>query len=141
MAGRRDDEQPGPGGLDPVPESALKRAREAFSQRSAGPVANLASDSLIERGDPAGAHLLVFEAGTIRIELRVAAAEAQTSVEGTLHGLAASKAMLHLEGSELALVAPMNGESFGFEPLAHGVVRLSFEAEGGSSLWSDWFQI
>jgi hypothetical protein len=141
MAGPRDDDQPGAGELDPVPESALKRARDAFSQRAAGTVAHLVSDSLLEKGDPAGAHLLIFESSGVRVEVRVAVAESHTTLEGTIRGAAATKAMLHLEGSELALVTAMDRESFGFQPVTHGVVRISFESKDRSSLWTDWFQI
>jgi hypothetical protein len=141
MAGHQEDDQPGRRELDPVPEDALKRAREAFSGRATGPIARLVSDSLLERHDPATAHELAFDGAGARIEVRVAVHGSRSSLQGSIHGMAAAKAMLHLEGSELALISTMDEKSFGFGPLPHGIARMSFESADGSLLWTDWFQI
>ena len=135
------DERSGPGDGDPVPDRVVQRAREAFAQRAAGPIANLVSDSLVDGGDSANSHVLTFETETVEIELRIAAGTSQSDLQGTISGLSADRAMLHLEGSELALVAPIEGGSFRFDPVAHGVVRLSFEVDEGSTLVTDWFQV
>ncbi|HEX6395463.1 MAG TPA: hypothetical protein VFZ97_18660 [Acidimicrobiales bacterium] len=142
MGGSMEDDDPRrQGGLDPVPEGAIKRARDAFSQRASGPVAELVSDSLVERGDPAGAHLLKFKTGATTIDLQVSVGASDTILRGTVHGSEFARAVLHLEGSEVALVKAVADGSFGFDGIAHGVVRLSFESGGEPTLWSDWFQV
>ena len=123
-----------------VPDRVLERAREAFAQRAAGPIAHLVSDSLVESGDAPDSHLLTFETETVKIDLHVAAGQAQSDLEGTIHGLLVSRVMLHLEGSGLALVTAVERGSFKFDPVAHGVVRLSFDSDG-PLLVTDWFQV
>ena len=142
MRGPTEDDDPRQqGGLDPVPEGALKRARDAFSQRATGPIAELVSDSLVERGDPPGAHILKFQSGATSIDLQVSIGSSDTNLRGTIHGSEFAKAVLHLEGSDLALVKVVADGSFGFDGIAHGVVRLSFESDDEPTLWSDWFQV
>lgn len=130
--------------VDPVPESALKRAREAFSQRSSRPVARLVSDSLVEHSDPAGAHVLRFETAEYTVVLHVAAGLSGATLDGTIGGSTAheaDKAVLQLEGSDLALVAPVEDCRFRFGPLAHGIVAVMLEADVGPLLRTDWFQV
>ena len=142
MRGPTEDDDPRQqGGLDPVPESALQRARDAFSQRATGPLAELVSDSLVERGDPPGSHILKFQSGATRVDVHVSIGSSDTILRGTVHGTEFAKAVLHLEGSDLALVKAVADGSFGFDGLAHGVVRLSFGSDDEPTLWSVWFQV
>ena len=142
MTGTGEHDEPSPpDDGEAVPDRVLERAREAFAQRAAGPIAHLVSDSLVEEGDAPDSHLLTFETETVKIELHVAAGQSQSDLDGTIHGSPAGRAMLHLEGSELALVAPVEGGTFRFDPVSHGVVRLSFDAADGAPLVTDWFQV
>ena len=128
-------------GHEPVPDDVLERARKAFSQRARGPIARLTHDSMLEKGDAPQSHVLSFAAGEASIQVHVAAAESQSQLDGSVEGFAPNRAMLHLEGSELAMVAPVEEGSFSFDPVAHGVVRLSFETAGNPGLSTDWFQV
>ena len=128
-------------GLDPVPEALVKRAREAFSERTGGRLAELVSDSMLDSGDPADRHHLTFQGDDVRIEVDIASGEALTTLKGTIDRTTVARAMVHLEGSELAVVTPVTAGKFTFGDLAHGVVRLSFEPIGESSVSTDWFRI
>lgn len=126
---------------EPVPEAVIKRAREAFSERATGEVAHLVDDSLLNEGDPASAHRLMFRSSAATIALQVGSAESQSVLCGTIGGLPAQIVALHLEGSDVALVAEVERGSFNFDPVSHGVVRLSFDLTSGSTLLTDWFQV
>lgn len=128
-------------GLDPVPESVVTRARDAFSERATGHVAYLILDSLLEKGEPPEAHRLAFEGGGTRIEVAIAMGEALSSLRGTIDLTAATRAVLHLEGSEVALAATVAAGTFNFSDVAHGLVRLSFEPVGEASVSTDWFRV
>lgn len=142
MTGTGEHEEPSrPDDGETVPDRVIERAREAFAQRAAGPIAHLVSDSLVDKGDAPDSHLLTFETDTVKIDLHVAAGRSLSDLDGTIHGLLASRALLHLEGSELALVAGVEGGSFRFDPVAHGLVRLSFDVADGPLLVTDWFQV
>lgn len=130
-----------PQGLDPVPEAVVKRAREAFSERTGGHVAELVSDSLLEGADPAEAHTLTFEGAGARIEIDIAVSEALSVLNGTIDQTSVGRAILHLEGSDLAVVTPVTVGKFSFGNVAHGVVRLSFETMGESSVSTEWFRV
>ena len=127
--------------LDPVPETVVRRARDAFSERAAGHVAYLVSDSMLEKGEPPESHRLIFEGGGTRIELAIAIGEALSAVHGTIDLTAATRAVLHLEGSDVALAATVAGGTFTFSDVAHGLVRLSFEPVEESSVSTDWFRV
>jgi len=126
---------------EPVPDAVIKRAREAFPERATGEVAHLVDDSLLNQGDPASAHRLMFRSSVATVALEVRAMEANSVLGGTVEGVSAQRVVLHLEGSELALVSAVERDSFNFDPVAHGVVRLSFELTSGPALLTDWFQV
>lgn len=134
-------ERPGLGPHDPVPDDVLERARQAFGQRAEGPIAKLISDSLVDEGDKPESHVLLFETQDVKVEVHVESSRSQSRLRGTVSGMSAERASLHLEGSDLALASDVKSGAFTFDPVGHGVVRMSFEAPEASTLMTDWFQI
>lgn len=141
MTGAGHDDPARPPEFDPVPEGLVKGARDAFTQRASGPTANLTSDSLVDSDDPAGDHRLMFQGAATSIELRVGSEESVSKLSGSVTERRNGAVLVHLEGSELALSTVLASGAFSFPPVPHGVVRLSFEFDDGSTLWTDWFQV
>jgi hypothetical protein len=126
---------------DNVPDNVLAEARRAFG-RPRRELAHLVFDSLVDLGAPADDHRLRFEYPQLRIEVHVSAGPENTRLSGTVVPASASRAAVHLEGGDLALVTSVDDGAFSFEPIGHGLVTLSFEgSDGYTTIWTDWFRI
>jgi hypothetical protein len=65
---------------------------------------------------------------------------AEATLAGTLDPATSSRAALYLE--DLAFIAPVEKGAFRFDPVGHGLARLSFKGEDDqSTIWTDWFRI
>ena len=139
-SGKSDHESGVPGEIPP-PE-VVGRAKGAFSTRVGGDLASLVFDSLIDgRGRPTD-HVIRFEHARAGIEVRVSYTAQNTAIEGQIEGLPARRAALHLGDGDLAMVTDVEAGQFAFEPVGHGLVKLSFEdGTGGPVMWTDWFRI
>ena len=125
-----------------VPPPEVVRAKGAISGRVQGDLASLVFDSLIDgRGSP-DEHVMRFEQNRASIEIHVSYTSQTTGVDGFVEGMRACRAALHLGDGDLAMVTDVDSGQFGFHPVGHGLVRLSFEDEaGGPLMWTDWFRI
>jgi hypothetical protein len=126
--------------VDRVPDGVIADAQRAF-RRPRREVAPLVFDSLVDLGAPAEDHRLRFEHPRLRIELHVSVSPGSTTLGGTVVPDSPSRAAVHLEGEELALITPVHEGAFRFQPVGHGLVRLSFEGVDGATIWTDWFRI
>ena len=126
--------------VDRVPDSVIADAQRAFG-RPRKELALLVFDSLIDLGAPAEDHRLRFEHPGLRIELKVSASPDNTRLVGVVEPALPLRAGVHLEGRDLALITTVHDGEFSFEPLGHGLVRLSFEGIDGQTVWTDWFRV
>jgi hypothetical protein len=103
-------------------------------------VAYLVFDSLLDAGARAESHHLRFEHPRLWINLKVSVRATEAALTGTLEPVTASRAVLYL--GDRAFIAPVENGAFSFDPVAHGLARLSFRGDAGqSTIWSDWFRI
>ena len=127
--------------VDRVPKNVIADAQRAFG-RPRTELAYLVFDSLIDLDAPAEDHRLRFEHPLVRIELQVYVSPDHTRLGGTVVPASASRAAVHLQGKDLALITPVHDGTFSFEPVGHGLVRLSFEGvDGQTTIWTDWFRV
>jgi hypothetical protein len=127
---------------DPPPE-VVDQAKGAFSARAIGDLASLVFDSLIDGHGSPEDHVMRFEHTRVSIEVHVSYTEQNTGIHGVIEGLRARRAALHLGDGDLAMVTDVEDSGrFGFQPVGHGLVKLSFEdAVNGPTMWTDWFRI
>ena len=124
-----------------VPEEVVSRAKMAFAQRTNTRVAALTFDSLIDGGDPAQDHLLVFEDGRARIDLQVCAHAASSHLLGRIEPATATRVQLEQQSGAPRLASVADGR-FCFKRVRHGVIRLSVLDETASPvLCTDWFSV
>ena len=125
-----------------APVELIAEAKAALAPARHREVAAVMVDSLLDMGDPANDHRLRFDHPRLTIELRLSAQPQNTSITGTVHPRGPARAVLHLKRAELALVSDVVDYRFRFTPVAHGVVRVSFERSDGAELvWTDWFLV
>ena len=137
----KSDHDKGAPGEGPPPE-VVDRAKGVFSARAQGDLASLVFDSLIDGHGSPDNHVLRFEHTRASIEVHVSYASQNTGLEGVVEGFNARRAALHLGDGDLAMVTDVESGRFGFQPVGHGLVKLSFEDEANSpAIWTDWFRI
>jgi hypothetical protein len=123
-----------------IPDWVIADAKGRFGRRARGNVAYLVFDSLLDAGAPAEAHQLRFEHPRLWINLQVSVRATQAALTGTLDPVTTSRAVLYLE--DRTFIAPVENGAFSFDPVAHGLARVSFRGEAGQgTIWSDWFRI
>ena len=122
------------------PESVVGKARAAFGE-SAPELAALIYDSLVDSDDEPEDHELVFRHPRMELALHVSAHPDGSGIEGRV-SFPATKVALHVRDAGLAMVSELQGGTFGFNRVPHGLVRLSVEGlEPGSAIWTDWFRV
>jgi hypothetical protein len=126
---------------EPVPEEALESARRAFSTRSAGRIAALVYDSLVDGDEPPEDHILRFEHGTFSLTVNVSVRPADVDLSGLASPAAEGRYELVIGQGELSFVYDSSDGSFEFGPVGHGIVRLMFEPSVGDKIFTDWFRI
>jgi hypothetical protein len=117
-----------------VPDEVIERAKAAYSRRSAGPVAAIVSDAIVE---PGGERLLRFEHELVQVDVRVCIAGARRDVWGRVDP-PQLRVELELEGSPVTVAEEATGSTFAFEGVPRGVMRLVFH-QGAQALTTDWF--
>ncbi|MDA8045737.1 MAG: hypothetical protein M0Z30_10955 [Actinomycetota bacterium] len=117
-----------------------RAAKEAFSKRSRGEVALLVYDSLVDADDPPEHHELRFEGDRLRFLVHVSVRPIDVALVGRLEPPAAGRFELVLEDADLSFVQDSSDGTFHFEPMAHGLVRLAFNAPG-RQIQTDWFRV
>lgn len=139
-SGKSDRENGGRG--EGAPPEVIDQAKGAFSARVQGDLASLVFDSLIDGKGSPDDHVMRFEHSLATIEVHVSYAPQNTGIEGSVTGFRARRAALHLGDGDLAMITDVESGRYGFQPVGHGLVKLSFEAEaGGPTMWTDWFRI
>lgn len=130
-----DDEAP--------PPEVVASAQSAFDTRGDRALAVAVYDSLVDADGVADDHVVRFEHPDLTLEVHVAHHRQNTDLEGRIEGGNPARAVLHIEGSDLAIMTSAEGSSFAFHPVGHGLVRLSVEGDepSGPVIWTDWFRI
>ena len=83
-----------------------------------------------------------FEHTRASIEVHVSYSGQNTGIAGLVEGFNARRAALHLGDGDLAMVTEVESGRFEFQPVGHGLVKLSFEDDAkGPAMWTDWFRI
>lgn len=126
---------------DPVPRDVTAAAKAAFDSAKRGRLAVLVHDSLVDLDEPAEKHVLRFEHRQMEVQLHVSVEPAGTLVQGVVDRSGSTRAVLHFHGTGETVVEPVEGATFEFSPLQHGLVRLSLESEDEAPVWTDWFRI
>jgi hypothetical protein len=79
---------------------------------------------------------------TVAVNVHVSRGPTSSELSGEVESSGAVRAALHLEGAALAMVAEIEDGRFAFNPVGHGLVRLSIENNTSAPpVWTDWFQI
>ncbi len=131
-----------PSDPDPVPGDVVAGARAAYGALEPHELAVLVHDSLLDADAHPEDHLLRFEQAGANVEVHVSADVSNTVIEGSVDPPGPVNAVLHIDGSELAIVAPIEDGSFRFTPVGHGLIRIALEGHDRSStIWTDWFRI
>jgi hypothetical protein len=127
---------------DRVPDEVIAHAKEAFARRSTGQVASLVFDTLVDEGAPAEDHQLRFEHPLARVELHVSAGETDSRLHGSLERSEARRVELEFDMGNVSRVAEVSDMRFEFEPVPHGLIRLTLLDESGAPmLHTDWFRV
>ena len=147
MTDHRPPEDPDP---EPVPADLLASAKAAFgahqlpdgTERPDGCLALSVFDSLLDGSAGPDDHWLRFEHATTGIDVNVAHGPNSTTIQGVVSPASAVRAVLHFEGVSLAMLAEVVDGKFSFNPVGHGLVRLSVEESNSTpTVWTEWFQI
>ena len=126
---------------DPVPGDVTAAAKGAFDSARPAKLAVLVHDSLIDADEPVPKHVLRFEHRQLEVELHVSVEPAGTLIQGVLDRPGPTHAALRFYEGFPDLVEPVEGATFEFPPLGHGLVRISLQTDGEPSVWTDWFRI
>jgi hypothetical protein len=119
-----------------VPNEVIERAKRAYQGRSAGPVAAIVTEVVVE---PGGERRLRFEHELAHVEVKVSAAGARRDVRGRVQP-PQLRVELELEGSSVTVAEGATGGEFAFEGVPRGVMRLRLVPhEQGIVLRTDWF--
>jgi hypothetical protein len=124
-------------------------ARDAFTthqppigSESDGELATAVFDSLLDGTAGPDNHWLRFEHATLAVDVHVCHKANATDISGEISPTGAVRAALHIEGASLALLAEVIDGRFSFNPVGHGLVRLSIEeANAAPTVWTEWFRI
>lgn len=128
--------------FDTPPDVVSEEALSAFDGLRPREVAVLVFDSLVDATDDPGSHQLRFEHHRLSLEVDVSSSRLGTTVGARTSRLDVTAAVLHRRGADIAFVSPVGQDGrFVFDPIGHGLVRLSIEADDGPMIWSDWFRI
>lgn len=126
---------------DSVPEGVLDAAKAAFEHRLTEDLAVLVYDSLVDGDDPPEDHFLRFEHAGTAITVQVASGPTGVGLSGSVSPPASGSFEVAIEGSSLAFRQQSTDGSFTFDPIGHGLVRITFEPAGAKPLSTDWFRI
>jgi hypothetical protein len=128
--------------FDAPPDAVSQEASSAFDDARPRELAVLVFDSLVDATDDPGSHQLRFEHQRLSLEVDVSSSPLGTTVEARTSRPDVTAAVLHRRGADIAFVSLIDPDGrFVFEPIGHGLVRLSIEADDGPAIWSDWFRI
>jgi len=128
--------------MDTAVDSVAANAKAVFDSRTAGDVASLVFDSLVDANDGPEAHRLSFENAQLTVEVDVSISDDRVQIDAELQPSESAKAVLHRYEVDLSLVARVVGNRFSFGNVSHGLVRLSFENDtGDQAIYTDWFRI
>jgi hypothetical protein len=119
-----------------VPDEVIERAKAAYEKRTAGPVAAIVSDMVVE---PRGERRLRFEHELAHIEVEVTAAGTRRDVRGRVQP-PQLRVELELEGAPVTVAEGATRGQFAFEGVPCGAMRLRLVPhEGALVLTTDWF--
>lgn len=136
-----DPEEGSPPEEQAPPPNVINDALAAFSTPQPGELAVLVFDSLVDERAPADNHRLRFEHPRVEVELYVSYRAQNSLLRGQIRGLVASRAAMHFQGTELALVTDVEDGRFELTPIGHGLVRIVIEEQNRSVVRTDWFSI
>jgi hypothetical protein len=121
---------------DRVPDEVVDRAKAALARRSAGPVAAIVSDLVVE---PGGERRLRFEHELAHVEVAVRVAGARRDLGGRVQP-PQLRVELELEGSSVTVAENATTGQFAFEGVPRGIMRLRLVPdEAAAVLTTDWF--
>lgn len=129
------------GDPDPVPDDVTAAAKSAFDSARPGKVAVLVHDSLVDGEEPAQKHVLRFEHKQLEVRVHVSVEPAGTLIQGVVDRRGPTRAALHFHQRDATVVRPVEGATFEFAPVDHGLVRISLESDREPAVWTDWFKI
>lgn len=124
--------------FDVPPVETINEAKAAFSEPRRR-LATLVFDSLIDSDAVPEDHRLRFEHDGLSLDLDVAALPEGTGICGHVEPTAA-RVVLHIRGTDMAMVSDVDDARFAFRPVPHTLVRLSIEGSG-PDIWTDWFRV
>jgi hypothetical protein len=126
---------------DDVPEEVISQAKAAFARRTPGPIAVLAWDSLVDEGDAADDHRLVFDHPDVQIEVRVRVTDRLPDLEGRVKPPGPVHVELQSEQGDVLQAVEATDGIFILEQAPRGVVRLTIRSASNPEIRTDWFRI
>jgi hypothetical protein len=124
-----------------VPDEVVDRAKAAFKRRSAGEVAALVYDSLVDGSDLATDYRLRFEHPLVEVDVRVTSGPDDIRLDGHLQPPVSIRVELELDGGEVSRLEEVAEGAFTFASVDHGLIRLRLRSPGGTPIDTDWFRV